>query len=341
MSLTLLEEIFGKLDDLTIIVRPILESEEDTTFREAVKQNIGDIKKIVREQAIRDNGKRSPSYAEVAKMAPYRSSLLVYDRNEGGTTESTMKKLKTVVNLFDLGVEIARVKNVAEGGLLIQTANKADLKRIEKVIKSNAKDTLRTKKSTKRMPQIEVQRVREHTDDGELVEAIWKQNEHVQASVATLEEFLQSIRVNHRRKLNDSETNVILDCTPRMWHTLTTQDRLNMGWSRHNVTNHINAKRCFKCQRYGHKATECKDAHDTCASCREHHRTADCKTSTVQCANCCRFNEHNAKKLSINHRASDNCCDSYIKARVRASEFIDFNIDSSTAKLPEWKKTQQ
>lgn len=62
-------------------------------------------------------------------MAPSRSSLLVYDRQNGATTESTLKLLKTVVNPTDLGVEIARVKNVAEGGLLIQTANKADLKR--------------------------------------------------------------------------------------------------------------------------------------------------------------------------------------------------------------------
>lgn len=96
---------------------------------------------------------------------------------------------------------------------------------------------------------MKIQRVRDQEDDNALINAIWKQNEHIHASFTTLKEFQQTVRVNFRQKLNEAEYNVILDCTPKAWHDLAKQDKLNVGWIRHNVTNHVNAKRCLKCQR--------------------------------------------------------------------------------------------
>lgn len=44
--------------------------------------------------------------------------------------------------------------------------------------------------------------------------------------------------------------------------------------------------RCFKCQRFGHFANQCRNAHDVCPKCSQNHKYNDCNRTELKCINC-------------------------------------------------------
>lgn len=68
--------------------------------------------------------------------------------------------------------------------------------------------------------------------------------------------------------------------------------------------------RCMKCQRFGHRARECKSTSDICARCAGTHRTSTCrvsKTEDLKCANC----------EGAGHGAADRRCSTF-QAKAKA-----------------------
>jgi hypothetical protein len=98
------------------------------------------------------------------------------------------------------------------------------------------------------------------------------------------------------------------------------------------------ARRCMKCQGYraGHIAANCKQDHDTCASCGQNHRTKDCDApqESMHCINC----------GTDGHRASDRNCPTFQKecqkvaSRFPENNYIYFPVmnDPKT-----WGQTEQ
>uniref|UniRef100_T1GW04 CCHC-type domain-containing protein n=1 Tax=Megaselia scalaris TaxID=36166 RepID=T1GW04_MEGSC len=45
-------------------------------------------------------------------------------------------------------------------------------------------------------------------------------------------------------------------------------------------------KQCFKCQRFGHLAVNCKSSADICAQCGQNHQSNNCRSNCIKCPNC-------------------------------------------------------
>ena len=70
-------------------------------------------------------------------------------------------------------------------------------------------------------------------------------------------------------------------------------------------------KRCYKCQKYRHEASKCRDEEQTCGNCAEKgHTYRECQTQTPKCANC-----------GGGHKSNDKGCITYQEElkRVNAS----------------------
>lgn len=62
---------------------------------------------------------------------------------------------------------------------------------------------------------------------------------------------------------------------------------LFIGLNRCKVKEFTDVVRCFKCQRFGHRASKCQQTVDTCGRCASKgHRAKDCQSVPVKCANC-------------------------------------------------------
>jgi hypothetical protein len=66
------------------------------------------------------------------------------------------------------------------------------------------------------------------------------------------------------------------------------KNRLKMGYTRFKVLewNFPATIQCFKCQKIGHKALDCKESTQKCPICSENHNLAEHKNNPPKCVNC-------------------------------------------------------
>jgi hypothetical protein len=85
-----------------------------------------------------------------------------------------------------------------------------------------------------------------------------------------------------------------------------------IGWSRCKAYEKFGVFRCYKCNKYGHKANDCK-GEVTCPICSEKHVLKECKNNTKKCVNCTNANEKLKLKLNTDHEVWDRNCASFIR----------------------------
>ena len=64
-------------------------------------------------------------------------------------------------------------------------------------------------------------------------------------------------------------------------------NRYTMGYTMESYCRKTRVKQCYRCQRFGHIAFDCKNKHKKCGGCGgEPHQKRDCTASVPKCANC-------------------------------------------------------
>lgn len=71
-------------------------------------------------------------------------------------------------------------------------------------------------------------------------------------------------------------------------------------------------KRCFKCNGFNHKSTECKNK-QACLKCGEDHNVKECKSNEYKCVNCDITNKKFKTNFKIDHKAHSAQCPIYNK----------------------------
>ena len=66
------------------------------------------------------------------------------------------------------------------------------------------------------------------------------------------------------------------------------KDKLRLGLTSCKVYVKYHAKRCNKCQHFGHYSTECTSQEEFCAKCGDKHATNNCNATIKKCINCVR-----------------------------------------------------
>lgn len=78
--------------------------------------------------------------------------------------------------------------------------------------------------------------------------------------------------------------------------------KVNIGWKRCPVFNHISVKRCFKCWGYHHMAKNCM-RNITCYKCAGNHKSNECTSDKKKCVNCMHKIQAYNLKIRDNHDA--------------------------------------
>ena len=100
-------------------------------------------------------------------------------------------------------------------------------------------------------------------------------NEHDQLSVTFIKDHPQ----NHTKT-------VYAECSSELFHKLMYNKRVYIGWERYPVYEDISIPRCFNCQGFFHKSSQCK-SRKVCPRCTEEHDIKDCQNlNTKKCQNC-------------------------------------------------------
>jgi len=91
-------------------------------------------------------------------------------------------------------------------------------------------------------------------DDNELINTIKKQNKIDVVNMQIVKRIVKEKRNNQSERRRNEEGSIIMEVDEEMHELILKKAKLNVGWKKCPVFNHINVKRCFKCWRYYHIA---------------------------------------------------------------------------------------
>lgn len=151
-------------------------------------------------------------------------------------------------------------------------------------------------------PKIKITGYTGDMDMKEIEECIKKQNQIITSE----DEF----KITYIKKSKNKNSTIFAECTPRLFHRIMNVKKLFLDWERLPVYEDIKVPRCYKCQDYYHKNTNCQNK-TVCEFCAEEHNVSECPRQNKKCKNCMIANTKYNQKHELNHEASDPNCPSY------------------------------
>ena len=252
----------------------------------------------------------------------------VYQKKDANTPDSpsqssqSTKQMVLKVNVQGLRTGVHRIKPIGKGGVVVECRNKEEIKVLTQAIESSGAN-LEVKETKKVNPTFTALLQGKDHDREEVCKDLLDKNDFLPA---------ESISVVHKWNTQNGNTIIVIEATPTAYQRIVSNDhRLFYGWSSVKLRERDPVSQCFKCNRFGHKAKECRFAVNgqpasRCARCGNSHEDMDKCEAPLSCSNCVEHNKFakEESKFNTNHSARDKSCPCRAKAIHRARQF---NID--------------
>lgn len=239
-------------------------------------------------------------------------SVLVVSTDDDNLRKDLVNKVKASLNPFTDPVD--KITTTAKGKIVIKCKGKDDIEVVKKKISDNVQN-IKIGEPESVLPRIRVIGIdHDHCPlpDGDhskpddeskskLIDVIKDQNKEIFHEKTVVE-------VVEIKKRKDQKLNVIFSCDIQTMKNLMQRKRLKVGWDSCVVYEELNLFRCYKCNRYGHGADECKENNNICPRCAGSHSINMCQSKILCCNNCKEFNNKNGTSEPTNHAVwSDRC----------------------------------
>lgn len=284
---------------------------------ETLEKHILSIKNDIQKQP-------QPTYATATKNIPVhkqegtkpaRSTILIYPKEGMNTTsEETRDKVKAMIQPKDLKLKVSRVNKIRNGGIVMEI-DKDQVKAVKEIIQKD----LDIRNPKKRNPYIKIFDVPRNMTVDELCKATYEQN--LAGGDITESDFKMEFKPAYKTgPRNDNHVQWVVEVSPKIRKKLISVGRLFIEWSSLKVVDHCAISRCYRCQRYGHLAKDCKGV-ETCSHCAgEGHGFKDCtnKKQGPKCINC------QKSRMNHNHAANSEKCATFLRERARMLEKTNY-----------------
>lgn len=233
--------------------------------------------------------------------------LIVKPREEKPINE-IRKQLAERVDPVHLNVEVEIGKNLKNGGVILECRNKEEAKTVLNSIENDLGDIFTVKQPKKVHPKMKIVRVPKNLAN----EDVFKEKLIKQNKIPENEGFhLQIVHIS--KETQEDYVNVLIEVDSRTFGLLNNKEYINISLFRCKIYEFVSIVKCYKCQRYNHFASECKEQSNICPKCGENHKENECKSKKFKCTNCIRANEKFNLKLNIDHVVWDRSCQCLLK----------------------------
>ncbi|GBL80359.1 hypothetical protein AVEN_92269-1 [Araneus ventricosus] len=258
-----------------------------------------------------------PSYAQVTEnKAKKLHTILLYPKEDQEKPQPIRNLLQSELNQRKEGIKIAATRPIRKNGLAIDCTSQKDLQNF--LDKLNAKEslakTIDIKQPSKRYPRCVIYDIREGTSDEEVLQALAMETD------TDTDKF----KVSFKLRGKEGRNHFVISAPPQLIQELITLRKISLNWQKHNIREHFDIKRCFKCQDFGHIQTNCKRKNVYCVYCGNSHPSSTCRNNRAQCLNCSEANRNRRVKYDINHFASDNKCPVYQQMVQRYKDSLTY-----------------
>lgn len=251
-----------------------------------------------------------PKYADVLKNKAM-PAVIIKPKNQEQNNSQTKTDILQNINPADTNIQITKIKNIRNGGVLIGCNSKDENNRFKKMaeekLNSNEYEVTEVRGIN---PRIRVVGMTEKFTEEELINYIKKMNSQLinNTSDCKLIKFYPT-------KRNNNIFQAILQVDKISYEKVIKAGNLFIGYDSCSVFDAVEILRCFKCNEFNHSSNFCKKPY-TCPRCGENHAVKDCKSDNLGCVNCIELKSRQNSDISVTHAAWDtNNCAAYILAR--------------------------
>lgn len=264
-------------------------------------------------QTITHNNVAPKSYSSVVG-----GGVVVIKPVPGKENNDTKEEIRQKINPIDLGVGVSGIRNARGGSVIIRCRNKDDAGKIKENIDKNLGKQFTSSIPSKKNPYIKIIGIEPGYTEQTLVEAICKQNNDIPENTNFTIKVFKKMRTTYF---------AILECDPKTFaHIMINMEAtLYIGFKRCPVYEYVNVLRCFKCNQFNHKISECPNAELCGKCCSSQHKTKDCDSNKFKCINCSTENRKLNNQLDDSHTTYDLNCPMYLKLVNQVKSKVEYS----------------
>jgi hypothetical protein len=242
----------------------------------------------------------STSYASVTKE---NMNVVVvipkHDEQKSDLSEKVREKINPVTT------KIVGMRQSKNNKIVIKSSEPDKIKFLNSV-KKNMGENYDVQPVLRKNPRLKIIGLIniDNNSESDIINAICKQNE----SLICDPKSLKLIKIYENKKFKNAK-NIILECDEISHGAILKSEKLCIFWSRCRVYDAINIVICFKCSRFGHIESECKNE-ICCGKCSGAHKFKECNSNFNKCINCVEAAKKLHLKLNVNHPTWSKSCDS-------------------------------
>lgn len=232
------------------------------------------------------------------------SKHVVIVKPKDSTQESkvTFSEVRKKINPVDK--DIRKVKNVNNGGIVIECGSKSDANDLIKEMEQHLGDNYQARAPEKRNPKIRAFGLRELYTADIIEQSLRTKNKEIFEDSST-------IKVLHTFAAKKTELyGFQLEVDPLSFQKIVAVGKLKVLWEQCSVQEIVDVTRCYKCCGYHHVAKNCTGK-TCCSKCGDEHRYTECQSSVESCNNCKLSNEELQTNYDVNHSATSVDCSVY------------------------------
>lgn len=293
-----------KLNNQEILIAQILESVKNQ--KEEFKKELNQIMET-----------QQVTYADKLKQKKYDPVIVIKPKDINQGSQETSSTIKKRIN--PIATAVTGIKKISKGGVVVECKDK------EAVIKLKEEATAKLGKDyvvsipKQKLPKIKIVGLNDKLDTIEMKNKVLAQNSFLDEKA-----YINIVHLAEDKK-NRGCYFAYAEVDGDSYRKILNEQKLNIGWDRCRIYDAVNITRCFKCNQFGHKATDCKKE-TICPKCAGEHELSDCKSEDTEtkCSNCVYAVNKLKMKIDIHHPAWSAECPVYKRRIEQERSKIDF-----------------
>jgi len=194
--------------------------------------------------------------------------------------------IKEKVDIKNMAMGV-KLKKGNKGTVIMGCETGEEVQKLKEAVQAKLEKNYSMMESPQSKPKIKIINIgleEMNLDDNELINTIKKQNKIDVTNMRIVKKIVKEKRNNQSERRRNEEGSIIMEVDEETHELILKKAKLNVGWKKCPIFNHINVKRCFKCWGYYHIAKNCT-REETCHKCAGTHNSRDCTATKKKCVN--------------------------------------------------------
>ena len=248
-----------------------------------------------------ENNSIDKTYSAALKT---EAAIIIKPKDQEQKNLTTRADIFNNINPVKNNINISKVRNIKEGGILVGCSSSEDTLKLKEIAKDKLMENYNIKDVRNVKPRIRIVGMSEKLKKNELIQYIKFQNKHLNSENCDMK-----ISKLWSTKKNFIIYQAIVQVETDFYDKVMSigEGKLFVGYDLCSVYDSFEIRRCFKCSGFNHMSNQCRSA-VCCPKCAGKHEVKNCTSTTLKCVNCINYSNTNKMKLNIEHTTWDRNC---------------------------------